>query len=187
MQERRWAGEAPAPHRPPQARPRRGKAQSASSPACKPGSVEAYRFGRSFLWERGHPRPQAAYPRRLFRRGLLLVAYSALLRLGFAVPPVLPRARWALTPPFHPYPRISWAVCFLWHFPSPRCPGVTWQPVQGARTFLDATRRFRRDRPAGELAPVSYISGRRCAVSQLRAEVVFSASVTLWGVRGSCE
>jgi len=29
--------------------------------------------------------------------------YSALLRMGFAVPHPLPDARWALTPPFHPY------------------------------------------------------------------------------------
>ena len=30
-------------------------------------------------------------------------AYVALLPMGFAVPRALPRARWALTPPFHPY------------------------------------------------------------------------------------
>ena len=30
--------------------------------------------------------------------------YSVLLPVGFAVPPPLPEARWALTPPFHPYP-----------------------------------------------------------------------------------
>ncbi|GAA5480089.1 hypothetical protein Hhel01_03611 [Haloferula helveola] len=29
---------------------------------------------------------------------------SVLHRAGFAVPPSLPSARWALTPPFHPYP-----------------------------------------------------------------------------------
>jgi len=46
-----------------------------------------------------------------------LAAYLALLQLGFAVPSVLPRPRWALTPPFHPYPSKE-AVCFLWHFPS---------------------------------------------------------------------
>ena len=40
--------------------------------------------------------------------------------------------RWSLTPPFHPYPGIAEAVCFLWHFPSrglshpafPRFPGT---------------------------------------------------------------
>lgn len=34
--------------------------------------------------------------------------------------PSLPRRRgnwWALTPPFHPYPGRTGAVCFLWHFP----------------------------------------------------------------------
>ena len=37
-------------------------------------------------------------------------------------PPLLP-ARWALTPPFHPYPPrklLRQAVCFLWHYPSTR-------------------------------------------------------------------
>jgi hypothetical protein len=29
--------------------------------------------------------------------------YAALLRMGFAMPRMLPPARWALTPPFHPY------------------------------------------------------------------------------------
>src|SRR5580692_7607165 len=33
-------------------------------------------------------------------------AYAALLPMGFALPPALPRARWALTPPFHPYRRV---------------------------------------------------------------------------------
>ena len=70
-------------------------------PACKPGSVER-ELGRSFLWERGHPRPRAAYPQRLGRGGPPLAAYLALLPLGFAVPLMLPPARWALTPPFHP-------------------------------------------------------------------------------------
>src|SRR5690606_36842264 len=42
--------------------------------------------------------------------------YSVLLPVGFAVPLPLPVARWALTPPFHPY-HASVAVCFLWHFP----------------------------------------------------------------------
>src|SRR4029077_16169547 len=30
--------------------------------------------------------------------------YSVLLPVGFAVPSLLPETRWALTPPFHPYP-----------------------------------------------------------------------------------
>jgi len=34
-----------------------------------------------------------------------LPAYLVLLRVGFTVPQLLPVARWALTPPFHPYRR----------------------------------------------------------------------------------
>ena len=41
------------------------------------------------------------------RDGSSLAAYLALLRLGFTEPPSLPKARWALTPPFHPYRPIS--------------------------------------------------------------------------------
>lgn len=45
------------------------------------------------------------------------------------MPPLLPAARWALTPPFHPYQTLSLclggigglAVCFLWRYPS-GCP-----------------------------------------------------------------
>ena len=92
--------------------------------ACKPGSVEARIdlpiprqgdpvLGRSFLSERGRPRPQAAYPRlrapptaeRRWRGGPPLAAYLALLRPGFTEPRLLPGMRWALTPPFHPYRR----------------------------------------------------------------------------------
>ncbi len=56
---------------------------------------------------------------------------------------LLPAVRWALTPPFHPYPRKR-AVCFLWPFPSPFdaqvLPGSS---PYGARTFLDTTRSHR--------------------------------------------
>ena len=55
------------------------------------------------------------------------IPYFALHRNGFTLPPSLPRGRWALTPPFHPYPTASSrAVSFLWHWPSgrltPACP-----------------------------------------------------------------
>jgi len=70
-----------------------------------------------------------------------LAAYLALLQPGFAMPPVLPRARWALTPPFHPYhPKM--AVFFLWHFPSRidlaiRAQALPGDLSTGARTFLE--------------------------------------------------
>jgi len=39
------------------------------------------------------------YPKAKAARG----SYLALLPVGLAMPPLLPAARWALTPPFHPY------------------------------------------------------------------------------------
>jgi len=67
---------------------------------------------------------------------------------GVCHPASLDTGSWALTPRFHPYlfsSRKTWAVCFLWHFPSgkntnPRLP-VRKRPTQhpvgcGARTFL---------------------------------------------------
>ena len=51
--------------------------------------------------------------------------YSVLLQAGFTLRAASPKPRWALTPPFHPYPGpASRAVCFLWHFPS-ACAGWT--------------------------------------------------------------
>jgi len=91
----------------------------------------------------------AASTRNPFRRtkhgaGRSKVPYLALHPMGFSVPASLRSQRWALTPPFHPYPALSetgpnqWlvansplapqvmssgrrksgAVCFLWHCPS---------------------------------------------------------------------
>jgi len=50
------------------------------------------RLGRAAL---SHESPRASPP------------YMALLQVGFTVPRSLPSARWALTPPFHPYRRAS--------------------------------------------------------------------------------
>ena len=41
---------------------------------------------------------------KLKRGGPPLVPYLILLRTGFTLPPRLPLGRWALTPPFQPYP-----------------------------------------------------------------------------------
>jgi len=80
--------------------------------------------------------------------------------MGFAVPPLLPEARWALTPPFHhrlirrlsryesetlrprgrEVRRRPWADYSLWHFPSPRgVRSLTGILLCGARTFLCAS------------------------------------------------
>jgi hypothetical protein len=45
--------------------------------------------------------------RRLWTGRPMAPPYLALLRAGFCLPPVLPRARCALTAPFHPYPSAS--------------------------------------------------------------------------------
>ena len=69
-----------------------------------------------------HPAPKSGAG-----TGRSAVPYLALHPMGFSVPPRLRLERWALTPPFHPYPaplepndgpKNGWAVCFLWHCPS---------------------------------------------------------------------
>jgi len=116
-----------------------------STSLCKPSSVS--RPGHP---ERGGDHSSRATvtrrleqpTRRLERAALIAPAYMALLPMGFAVPFALPRARWALTPPFHPGRRDAGTapapvVSSLWH--SPRrfrhraLPGIV---LCGARTFL---------------------------------------------------
>ncbi len=57
---------------------------------------------RSFLLARSYPRALAAYPKAR-ASSPRAPSYMALLRVGFSVPSSLPKTRWALTPPFHPY------------------------------------------------------------------------------------
>ena len=77
-------------------------------PACKPGSVGRPRgrpdghFSRSLVAQ-ALKQPTRGFGSRRCRDGPSLAAYLALLQLGFAVPPPLPEARWALTPPVRPY------------------------------------------------------------------------------------
>jgi len=71
--------------------------------ACKPGSVSPWGDDGHLSGDavtRGLVRPT----RDSWRRGPRLVPYSALLRVGFTLPRMSPSGRWALTPPFHPYP-----------------------------------------------------------------------------------
>lgn len=64
--------------------------------ACKPGSVEYLAALRqSFIWAGSYLLAQATYPGTA--RAALLPPYLVLLRMGFAVPLLLPEARWALT------------------------------------------------------------------------------------------
>ena len=77
--------------------------------------------------------------------------YLALLPVGLAVPPLLPAARWALTPPFHPDPPPvsvprpdDWRFDFCGAFRRVAPPGRYPAPLLfGVRTFLP-----RKARPA---------------------------------------
>ena len=118
----------------------------------KPSSVDSH--GRP--WERGKHSSRTLVAERLVRptRGhrasnpfdtpglhqAITSTYAALLQVGFTVPRSLPSARWALTPPFHPYLAAlarGAAVSFLWHSPRGHphraLPGTL---LCGARTFL---------------------------------------------------
>ncbi len=81
------------------------------------------------------------------RRNASCHPYSVLLPVGFAMPSLLPAMRWALTPPFHPYPASSTArkhaaqqagrYPFCGTFPGVAPAGCYPAPYfRGARTFL---------------------------------------------------
>ena len=82
--------------------------------ACKPSSVVPPRRETRMVIYLGHrlPDTSCSQPERcepgecpvVERGGPPLRSYSALHRMGFAVPTSSPRSRWALTPPFHPCP-----------------------------------------------------------------------------------
>ena len=77
-------------------------------------------------------------PTRSQRGSRHLETYLVLLRVGFTLPPALPQARCALTAPFQPYrSRKTWAVYFLWYYPSAHTVQVLPGTLPfGARTFL---------------------------------------------------
>src|SRR5580765_6473574 len=89
----------------------------------------------------------AAYP-QLKRPGSSLAAYLALLRLGVTVPRLLPGARWALTPPFHPYPSIRGGLFSVALSVASRRPGVTWQSTLWSSDFPQRTLHTGAPRPS---------------------------------------
>ncbi|KZL21504.1 hypothetical protein PsAD2_00801 [Pseudovibrio axinellae] len=63
--------------------------------------------------------------------------YSVLLPVGFTMPFLLPKTRWALTPPFHPYQCMHWRYTLCGTFPKVTLAGRYPAPCfHGARTFL---------------------------------------------------
>jgi len=81
-------------------------------------------------------------------------AYSALLRVGFAVPTPLPTPRWALTSPFHPClcrPRAAIGGVFSVALSvASRRPGVTRHPARRSPEFPRPAQ-IARPRPPGPL------------------------------------
>ena len=91
----------------------------------------------------------SSLPAVCLRAGRSLTAYLTLLRLGFAVPLPLPSARWALTPPFHPYLRSSAGGLFsvalsVVHPHAQELPG---NPAQWSPDFPRMAAFASRDRP----------------------------------------
>ena len=76
--------------------------------ACKPDSVTASTPPTTIPLGPPSPTGSGSQPGSLGREKPWGRAprdpYLALLLAGLAVPPTLPPARWALTPPFHPCP-----------------------------------------------------------------------------------
>ena len=89
-----------------------------------------------------------ARPTRMEHEGVPALAdvhpYSVLLQAGLTLPSLSPGTRWALTPPFHPYPGqvpgglLSVALSLGLRFLSVASPGGRYPPpcLRGARTFL---------------------------------------------------
>ena len=110
---------------------------------------------RSFLWTAPRGTVLATYPDRSGLRQPYPLArahgpYSVLLLVGLAMPPVSPRARCALTAPFHPYPSEERRFVFCGAIPRV-APGGRYPPPcrRGARTFLDPPKRTATAQPSG--------------------------------------
>jgi hypothetical protein len=128
---------------------------------------------------------------RALRLGLL--PYLALLQVGFAVPPLLPGARCALTAPFHPCRRPvtgAWAVCFLLHFPWARAPqALPGTSSAGARTFLPSARSgtaAARPTPARTIRPCGGKSNVRQQIGSPGAIVGAAGRSTAPGCSRAC-
>ncbi|GKX32385.1 MAG: hypothetical protein MnENMB40S_00030 [Rhizobiaceae bacterium MnEN-MB40S] len=148
-------------------RPSSAATETKRQPACKPGSVwQRHEYGiawQPFLWDRICILPLATNPGDDPETGPDLRPrhpYSVLLPVGFAMPFLSPATRWALTPPFHPYPAgiqvrdrtgiQAGRFTFCGTIPGVAPAGCYPAPCfRGARTFLTADRSPKRGCPAG--------------------------------------
>ncbi len=105
--------------------------------ADKPGSVvDSHSSGMRFTARLVRPTREPCGPHV---RGLCsLPPYLVLLRMGFTLPLPLPKARCALTAPFHPYPfdlgRTGGIFSVALSVGS-RPPGITWHPALWSPDF----------------------------------------------------
>ena len=116
--------------------------------ACKPGSVQGLPLWMTIPLAPPLPVGSSCQPGPLglkhpcggigFPTGPARGPYSALLRVGLAVPSLLPGPRWALAPPFHHHPRTRRRLSLLCGaFPGVAPAGRYPAPFfRGARTFL---------------------------------------------------
>src|SRR3954468_18933193 len=118
-----------------------------------------------------------------FERAVLVaLPYLALLRAGFCLPPVLPRARCALTAPFHPYPpsplraKVGGIFSVPLSFELPR-PGVTRRTALRSSDFPLAFAPFGRYGAAG--SPLVAAIGRACRAEAREAREGGRSSVPL--------
>jgi hypothetical protein len=127
------------------------------------GVARAPQAANPDAWGRSHP--PGLPPRH---------PYSALLPVGLAVPLLLPVARWALTPPFHPCraPKAA-AVSFLWRFPSDRSARAL--PGTVASGSPDFPRTVARPRPSSP--PRKAPATLQCARLQAPMRAAISAMI----------
>ena len=94
-------------------RSRRGKIASWPVSRVLYGTGASTGTWQPFIWDGTRAPPLATHPndwprnRLWHRKRHPRRPYSVLLPVGFTVPVLLPVPRWALTPPFHPYPASS--------------------------------------------------------------------------------
>jgi len=127
--------------------------------ACKPGSVGRLAAPRqSFIWAGSCLPARATYPGAA--RATLVPPYLVLLRMGFALPPLSPGARWALTPPFHPCPHPNRAAGGMFSVAlsiASRRPAVSRHPALRSPDF--PLRKRIAQRLPGQLLWTFYIEG----------------------------
>ena len=80
------------------------RADSSHCKYYKPSSVPPQR-PLSFIYDYGHPQPLATYPPTLDEQPLIVGIHGLATRKAYGRRTLLP-PRWALTPPFHPYPKV---------------------------------------------------------------------------------